>query len=137
MRKKNLRGGGFDALNPAIAFIVVFFLLLFFWQQNYVFSEYGVKAHNRKICTKLFESSYGGVVEKIGMVSSKSKRRVVFLTGQNWIVPSGQYHNLHFIHPGDSIYKDSNSFDIVLIPQNKPDTAIILKPNKVIFDCLK
>ena len=120
-----------------IGFLVLFSMLFLFWQNNFRFSKYDVKNHNRKICEIIYEKKYAGMVDDIKYVNEKSKRKVIFLKNQNWVTPLGQYHNLDQIKSGDSIEKNSGSFVIKVFPAGNADSVIELMPNSVIMQCVR
>lgn len=120
-----------------LGFLVIFLLFSLLWQNSVRFSKYGVKNHNRKVCKIIYEKEYAGLVDDIRYVNEKSKRKVIFLKNQNWVVPLGQYHNLNKITAGDSIEKKSGSFVIKVFPMGKLDSVIELEPNSVIMECIR
>lgn len=134
MKKYNITKEIFSMIT---AVLVLFTLLMLFLQHNFTFSEYNVKDHNQKIVLKYYNETYHGLVDTIDFVNEKSKRKVIFLKNKGWVVPMGQYHNLHRISAGDSIVKEPNSFVIKVYPMNSPDSLILLQPNSVIMKSIE
>ncbi len=53
-------------LSKTVAILLILFsLLLLFWQHNLPLSEDSVKDHNQKIALKLYKEAYSGLVEKV------------------------------------------------------------------------
>lgn len=113
--------------NAAIASLFLFLSLLTigYFSMRRLTPQYS-RNINRTICIKDLNDSYSGVIYQIDTINGSKKRRVILKDG-SIKSPTGLYHHLHKLSPGDSIIKRKGIFAYTVFPKGHPIDSFIVE----------
>ncbi len=95
-----------------VSFIVFCLVCQLDDQWGFIFPG-GAERNNMRVCSEIYEKSYGGIFSHVG--EGSSGKQVIFLQNGDFIPTYGILRHIGSLEKGDSIWKPMNTFDLFVI----------------------